>query len=267
MFKNNNNHNSIINFAPADTLFYLRLLLVAAGGFAVAVGTTFAVEKFRWQGQAQEIHRAGDDLTTTVYPRLDPNVRRQLEKALAPDNLGLSAAQNPFIDRANLASQKPAVLQSLPTAGVPKPPPLNGFPATLPPNQLPRNNPGQIAAPENSALSELNNRLRERDRLARAGRDSLEPLSTVYDVDDLEPIGVIGKSQASEVLFRSKTTKKVFSAPLGARFNNGTLRDAESTGVIFVRDADKSVEKKFWVKSKPVKDTEAEPTLPVNPKN
>lgn len=262
-----NNTNSLINFAPSDNRLYLRIFLTIAGCLVIVVGLGFTLEKFRWQAQAREIRRNAD-ADTAVYPHLDPTVRQQLDKALAPENLNLTAAQNPFIDRANLSSQKPVALQTIQTK-IAVPPPIveNGLQATISPNQLPVNGSSQTATGQNYAISELNNRLRERDRMARNGKEALQPISTVYDVEDVEPIGVIGKTSASEVLFRSKTTRKVFSAPLGAKFNNGTLRDAEATGVIFVNDQSRAAEKKFWVKTKAVKDNEAEPVLPVNPKN
>jgi len=261
-----NNMNSLINFAPVDKRLYLRIFMAFAVSLLIAVGVGFAVEKFRWQAQAQDIRRNAD-ADTAVYPHLDTSVRQQLDKALMPDNLNLTAAQNPFIDRANLSSQKTGALQTIQTSvTAPLPPTGGGLQAIIPPNQLPLNGSNQTATIQNNALGELNNRLRERDRMARNGKDALQPLSTVYDVEDVEPIGVIGKTSASEVLFRSKTTRKVFSAPLGAKFNNGVLRDAEATGVIFVHDQSRAAEKKFWVKTRAVKDSEAEPVLPINPK-
>lgn len=248
---------SIRWFYPKLALFFLCPILF---GWVVGLG----MDKIRWSQQNSETEQLGEKIDTSIYPRLDRSVRAQLEKALNPDNLGLRAAQNPFIDRANLSNQKITVVPITPGAmpmPMPMPPSANPTGAIVQPNQLPPPVANSQASTANAA-DEMNRRLRDRERSARGG-NSLPPISTVFDVDDVEPIGVIGKQNAREVLFRSKSTKKVFSAPLGARFNNGTLRDAESSGVQIERDGNKSPEKKIWAKSKPLNSTEPEPVLPV----
>lgn len=267
---NKNSFNWFGSLSPASS--YALAIIFVGASFCFTVGCLYLSEKSRWRSQAQEV-KSGTNEQGEVYPQPDSANHDQLEKALFPADLGLTAAQNPFIDRANLSAQKPAVLQTVST-GVPvTQSTLAGMPTApggiVMPNALPSSapSPGPTSSGDSQAASELNNRLRDRERASRAGDSGLPSIATVFDVDDVEPIGTIGGKDAEKVLFRSKSTKKVFSVPLGARFNNGTLKDAEPTGVKIERDGNKAVEKKFWAKNQPLKETEAEPVLPSAPKN
>lgn len=95
-------------------------------------------------------------------------------------------------------------------------------------------------------------RLERRQNSVRRG-GTVEPMSEIYDIEDVEPIGVVGDSRKREVLFYSPTTKQTFSAPLGARFRNGTLDGAEIKdnvvdGINFKRDADGQKLTRAWGK-------------------
>lgn len=83
-------------------------------------------------------------------------------------------------------------------------------------------------------------RLERRQNSVRRG-EKVEPLTEVYNIEDVEAIGVVGDSKNREVLFYSPKTKQSFAAPLGTKFRNGRLEDADVkdnilTGLNFKRD-------------------------------
>ena len=109
-------------------------------------------------------------------------------------------------------------------------------------------------SPVISSTENAQNRLSERQKATRNG-GVMAPVSEVYDIEDVTPVGVVGDSRTREVLFYSPVTKQTFSAPLGAKFRNGTLEGASQSGnvvdgVRFKRESSGEQITRLWSKGK-----------------
>lgn len=207
---------------------------------------------------------AGDD----NYPRLAADLPGRVDMALNNQNLSAPGGLLMLFDNKLNSTGSAGAAPAAPVFNQIQPRPLpSGFggggypnrgalPSAFPtPVPLPGSNPSASVDspyPNSSAPATVSaavlERLRERQNAVRRN----EPVPAVweaYDIEDVVPMGVVGDEKSRDVGFYSMATKQRFSAPIGARFNNGTLVGAaltrgdvvgvrfrsSSTGATFVR--------------------------------
>lgn len=112
-------------------------------------------------------------------------------------------------------------------------------------------------------------RFNERNNQLRRG-GNVSPVSEIYDIEDVTPIGVVGDTRSREVMFYSPATKQTFSVPLGTRFRNGVLEAPTGVGntvdgVQFMNNTGTTVTRNWGNSSGGSKETVEQPVLQNNP--
>lgn len=188
---------------------------------------------------------AGDD----NYPRLAADLPDRVDMALNNQNLsapsGLLMLFDSKLNSTGSAGAAPAasVFNQIQPRPLPSGfggggyPNRGALPSAFPtPVPLPGSNPSasidslypNSSAPATVAAAVLE-RLKERQNAVRRN-ESVPAIWEAYDIEDVVPMGVVGDEKSRDVGFYSPTTKQRFSAPIGARFNNGTLVGAAQKG-------------------------------------
>lgn len=216
---------------------------------------------------------AGGVVADENYPRLESDLPEKVDIALSntnavtPSGLALffdnkltTSGASPNVPATNpLLSQPSASNISPPIKAVSAAPLRNSsIPYPVSPSEYP-SQPGKATtgmpdSPPMPSGEDASDRLEKRTFALRRG-EAVAAVSEVYDIEDVTPVGVVGNSRSREVLFYSPATKQTFSAPLGAKFRNGTLEGASQNGnvidgVRFKNDINGVVVTSLWSKGK-----------------
>lgn len=198
------------------------------------------------------------------YPRLSP----QLEKNLAESFNTTFEWQSPDIfdpykDRAGLDGK---------TANVVGGGTVNSTPANMPniptPNNyrnMAQNFPNQVMPvpqqqqqqptfvpqtnQEQTRVSGTKERVEQVDRDSRYTGNNNASNSELYEVEDVEPLGIVGDKKSREILFYNSQTKRTVPVRQGQRFYNGRFVAVTEDGVVIETDSGTKVVKN-WVRDR-----------------
>jgi len=191
---------------PASHRF--RVIFILAAIFAASVACTLAL---RNTAQARgESPAARRPVVVASFPRMPADTEEKLANALTPQRITIpSPFFEPFVDRLERVSQSIAQAQPRPAKAEPSgPPPIPDFTARY--------------------------RLwQEKAQSARAARMPAPPVTTVYLMAELEPVGHRTARGQQSVLIFVKPEQRVFAAPFGTDFYDATLEGADERGAIF----------------------------------
>ena len=241
-------HEILSDPRPSSFASQAMICVAALMGMLILTLAFFFGSDYFSAASAESIVAASPD----DYPHLSKDLPQRVQLALTNGNAETPSGLALFFDdklspnqgktnspagATELVINKPNPATTVPRISLPiKPeanfPPTGGYGQTMPPNNVP---PVPAVETEDSQV-----RLERRQNNIRRG-ETVESLAQVYNIEDVEPIGVVGDSKKREVLFYSPTTKQTFAAPLGTKFRDGTLEDADVkdnilTGLNFRRD-------------------------------
>jgi hypothetical protein len=256
-----NNPNAVIQPTRTGTVSKQVFFCIAALiGMMLLTLIVFVLSDFFFKTKAAEkpIPTAADD-----YPRLAANLPERVQLALNNGNAETPSGLAMFFDD-KLGNNQASTNSATPTnaeVSINKPNPN----VTVPRINLPVTDPSIPQPVETNQMTiaqtmptpadteDAQTRLERRQNSVRRG-ETVGSMSEVYDIEDVEPIGVVGDSKRREVLFYSSKTKQTFSVPMGSKFRNGRLEDAEIRdnvvdGVNFRRDNDGQKQTRVWGKT------------------
>jgi hypothetical protein len=247
----------------------LLLLFVITVVVTILVGVAWSVVSFAAEGDIPKAQ-------APAFPQLAADWQKQIDVAMSPSAAGIADVTNPFVDRRGISGKVDSGVNA-PAApvssNVPAPRMRNVF---VPGGGNVRSIPSPVFPPAGAqtavvavepALTDnagfLNEQMSEQERRALRG-DKLLPVTEIYGISDLRPLGGVGAGRRREVLFDSPVTKQSFSVPVGTRFRDGVLESVSDDGVFF-RRADGSTLFRSWATgSGSGKNTDKGVSLPVS---
>ena len=240
--------------------------------FAVGIGFGFLVF-FGWGLVDYISHYSTPEPppVDTSYPKLSADINDRVKIALTAENVldpaSLDSNFNNKLGGGNspVAGNLSDVSASL-VNNAPRLPPFRASAGITPSETVVT--PG-VSAPVQIQPNTVNStqvvsaldRLNERNNQIRRGL-AVTPITEIYDIDEVTPLGVVGDERRREVLFYSPVTKQTFSAPLGTKFRNGQLEGAAEEGntvegVRFRREDTGRMETRTWAKNSQGKTTDS----------
>jgi hypothetical protein len=227
---------SIHTPTPLRDRLGLRLALLF---FLAFLGTLVVIGAWALMGKIAERSQAATEVNVQAPAIvIDPKIQQDLAKAMTFDATpAVTQVQNPFVDRANLASSATAA-----AASVSKP---NAGSTTSVGSTQTSGSTGQSSNPSSSSAgSQLgafmppvdNTKARYEEWLERSKRgEFVVPESEVLGVGDLVPVGyATGGDRGPEVILMSLSLCRTFTFPAGTRLFDGILNAFDQREVVFV---------------------------------
>ncbi len=225
--------------------------------FAVVFGF-FLVEAVGFYGTRQPA------VAPANFPHLSQDLRNNLNGALSPEfPFNFETVGNPFADKTGVSGKTtfergstlvpPSAPVSTAKNGFQNISPLmpvkmggtnSGF---LPPPNPINMNSSSVPQPVVISRSDPKELLAERNRQLRQGKE-VGDVASIYSVDDVRPIGVVGSGTRNRVLLYAPSTGQTFSVGRGTRFRDGSIEAFDNEGAQF-RRLDGSIVNNRWMKT------------------
>lgn len=193
------------------------------------------------------------------YPRLSEKLQQDLNSAHAPEMpFNLASAKNPFgyLPTWETQNSKDSSKENSKDSKMISSPAIT--PVTTPvvtPVSLAKADSNPVVNPTPTTVNQPDSRqlLLERQKQIKQGQQ-VKDLSSIYSIDEVRPIGIIGSGNKNKVWLYAPNTKQRFTVHQGASFRDGILEQIRDTGLLF-RRSDGTIVQAQWVKNKELQDT------------